>query len=63
MVGRNWAKTVEEAVRLTVREDVTVREQATKLSPDRSEWKPQWKLKLIRSTNPNWRDLYEDLNA
>ena len=25
------------------------------------KWKRQWKLRLIRSTNPDWRDLYDDL--
>ena len=24
-------------------------------------WKRAWKLELIESTNPNWRDLYDDL--
>ena len=25
------------------------------------EWKRTWKLQLIESANPEWRDLYEDL--
>lgn len=25
------------------------------------EWKRQWKLKLIESFNPDWKDLYEGL--
>ena len=25
------------------------------------EWKSAWKLELIESTNPEWRDLYEDI--
>ncbi|HZJ11247.1 MAG TPA: GIY-YIG nuclease family protein [Methyloceanibacter sp.] len=25
------------------------------------EWKRAWKLQLIESVNPEWRDLYEDL--
>ena len=25
------------------------------------EWKRAWKLELIESVNPQWRDLYEDL--
>ena len=25
------------------------------------EWKRQWKLRLIESSNPEWRDLYEDI--
>jgi len=24
------------------------------------EWKRIWKLELIESSNPNWRDLYEE---
>jgi putative endonuclease len=25
-------------------------------------WKREWKIALIRSTNPTWRDLYEELS-
>jgi putative endonuclease len=25
------------------------------------EWKRRWKLELIEKTNPQWRDLYEEL--
>jgi len=32
-----------------------VREKAIK------EWQRAWKLKLIESANPQWRDLYEDI--
>ena len=38
-------------------EAAIVREKAVK------KWKRQWKLRLIRQANPDWRDLYEDLNA
>lgn len=24
-------------------------------------WKRQWKLRLIRAQNPDWRDLFDDL--
>jgi putative endonuclease len=27
------------------------------------KWKRQWKLRLIREHNPDWRDLYDELNA
>ncbi len=27
------------------------------------EWQRAWKLRLIETDNPQWRDLYEDLNA
>lgn len=26
------------------------------------EWRRTWKIELIESPNPAWRDLYEDLN-
>ncbi|MBN9023223.1 MAG: GIY-YIG nuclease family protein [Rhizobiales bacterium] len=26
------------------------------------EWRRSWKINLIVSMNPDWRDLYEDLN-
>ena len=38
-------------------EDAIVREKRVK------DWKRQWKLKLIRSDNPDWLDLYENLNG
>lgn len=25
------------------------------------KWRREWKLKLIETSNPNWRDLYDDL--
>jgi putative endonuclease len=25
------------------------------------EWKREWKLELIEKTNPDWRDLYEEI--
>ncbi len=27
------------------------------------KWRRDWKLKLIEEMNPEWRDLYGDLNA
>jgi len=27
------------------------------------KWNRKWKLNLIESNNPNWNDLYEDLNS
>lgn len=38
-------------------EDAIVREKAMK------RWKRQWKLKLIRQQNPDWRDLFDLINA
>ena len=26
------------------------------------EWKRSWKVRVILASNPDWRDLYEDLN-
>jgi putative endonuclease len=26
------------------------------------EWRRAWKLRLIEETNPDWRDLNDDLN-
>jgi len=36
-------------------EDAIAREKAMK------KWKRQWKLRLIRERNPDWRDLYDEL--
>ena len=36
-------------------ESAIAREKAIK------EWKRQWKLKLIEATNPEWRDLYDEV--
>ncbi len=36
-------------------ESAIAREKAIK------EWKRRWKLELIESLNPDWRDLYETL--
>ncbi len=27
------------------------------------KWKRVWKIRLIEKQNPDWRDLYEDLNS
>lgn len=37
--------------------DAITREKAMK------KWKRQWKLRLIRQHNPDWRDLYEDIQG
>jgi putative endonuclease len=36
-------------------ESAIAREKAIK------EWKRKWKIELIEKTNPQWRDLYEDI--
>lgn len=38
-------------------EDAIRREKALKA------WKRRWKTELISRNNPDWRDLYHDLNA
>ena len=38
-----------------VMETAILREKAIK------EWKRAWKLRLIESFNPQWRDLYEEI--
>ena len=37
-------------------EDAIAREKAMKA------WKRDWKIELIEKSNPNWRDLFEDIN-
>lgn len=27
------------------------------------EWKRAWKIRLIEETNPDWKDLYEEITA
>jgi putative endonuclease len=36
-------------------QEAIAREKAIK------EWKRVWKIRLIETTNPQWRDLYEDI--
>ncbi len=37
--------------------DAIRREKAIK------KWKRQWKLRMIRKSNPDWRDLWEDIGG
>jgi putative endonuclease len=39
------------------REEARIREARLK------EWKRAWKLRLIETANPEWKDLYLDLNS
>ena len=48
LVHAEWHEDIRDAI---------AREKAMK------KWKRQWKLRLIRQHNPDWRDLFEDLNA
>ena len=27
------------------------------------KWRRAWKIRLIENTNPEWKDLYDDMNA
>ena len=38
-------------------EEAIAREKAMKA------WKRDWKIELIEASNPDWRDLFDDLNA
>ena len=38
------------------------REQALKRERQIKEWRRLWKLHLIEARNPNWIDLYDDLD-
>jgi putative endonuclease len=37
------------------------REEAFRRERRLKEWRRSWKLMLIEATNPDWRDLYDDL--
>ena len=37
-------------------------ESAIKREKAIKKWNRKWKLKLIEQSNPQWRDLYEELN-
>lgn len=55
--ARYGVKTLVYAERHDDIRDAIAREKAMK------KWNRQWKLKLIRRHNPDWRDLYLELNA
>ncbi|MEJ5975125.1 GIY-YIG nuclease family protein [Novosphingobium sp. PS1R-30] len=48
LVHAEWHDEIEAAI---------LREKAMK------KWKRQWKLRLIRRANPDWRDLYEHIQT
>ena len=37
-------------------------EHAIQREKTMKEWKRAWKIRLIESVNPEWKDLYEDIN-
>ena len=36
---------------------------ARKREAQMKKWKRAWKIELIEKTNPQWRDLWEEINA
>ena len=36
--------------------------EAIKREKQIKEWKRAWKIELIEGVNPDWRDLYDDIN-
>ena len=43
-------------------ESFEMRESAFRRERQIKEWRRAWKLRLIEASNPDWRDLYDDLN-
>ena len=43
-------------------ENYEMRESAFRRERQIKEWRRSWKLRLIEERNPDWRDLYDDLN-
>jgi putative endonuclease len=37
-------------------------DQAIKREKDLKKWKREWKIELIMKSNPEWKDLYEELH-
>ena len=59
--GSEFAKQyrVHRLVHLEPHEDIRLAIQREKTL---KEWKRAWKIALIEKDNPEWRDLYEDIN-
>ena len=60
--GSNFARKygVHRLVHVDVFDDV---EKAIQREKTLKEWKREWKIALIEKGNPDWRDLYDNLNA
>ena len=43
-------------------ESYEARENAFRRERQIKEWRRSWKLRLIEESNPDWRDLYDELN-
>jgi len=48
--------------RLVWFETFELRENAFRRERQIKEWRRKWKIELIETDNPTWRDLYDDLN-
>ena len=48
--------------RLVWAEAFESRESAFRRERQIKEWRRAWKLRLIEEANPDWRDLYDELN-
>ena len=48
--------------RLVYIEEYKYIDQAIAREKTIKRWKRQWKIELIEKTNPEWKDLYEQLN-
>ena len=58
--GSRFAKRYEVCI-LVYYEPYARIEEAIAREKQVKEWKRAWKLELIESMNPGWRDLYEDV--
>lgn len=56
--ARKWGCT-----RLVVAEPHATIEEAIAREKALKNWKRSWKLRLIAAANPEWRDLWETINA
>ncbi len=50
-----------EISKLVYYETISDIESAIKREKQLKNWHRQWKINLIQSKNPQWRDLYEDI--
>ncbi len=48
--------------RLVYAEPLPTREEAKAREMRLKRWNRSWKMSLIESANPEWRDLYETIN-
>jgi putative endonuclease len=58
--GFTWKYNLHQLAWYDYFEDITVAIQREKQI---KEWKRAWKIELIEKTNPDWVDLYDQLNS